>query len=329
MHQVSARAMVEPYLAEQDWRTCLRNAELLLQHKPPIAEQAFLLNAACQCHFALGDYMKGASAGEVAAYLALQADDWDLAGEAIYRTGLCHYYNRTYDQAIQQLRRYFAHESRYSTSGRFKGEVFFIQGCARRAMRQFRAAAELYAGAVDWAKEQGDEARLLLYLRNRIWVLLEARQLTEVESLMAELETLAERHPDQPVHGLHALHERAHLALLQHDHPAAFEQACRVIRESFDHDLYISGTAYLTLHYLARDLDRVQQALHLALAVKRVALRAESPTLDELIGKSLKEMHSLHGAAAILECVGGPGRTRWRKTSRRGRRQSGSSGGVG
>lgn len=325
----AVRALIEALLQKQQWQSCLDAAEIALSQNPPDRDQAFLLYACCRCHFSLGAYFKGASCGDIAGFLARRIGQWDLSGEAIYRAGLCFYYGKAYDQALTHLESYFTHEPNYVTAQAFKGEVLFIQGCARRTLRQHRAAAERFERAVEWAESNADEADVELYRLNLIWSLLESEQLDKAEEMLGHLQSYVDRNPEEQTPRLHLLHDQAHLLFLRKQFAEAYSQAILTIEESLEKDLLVAGQVLLTLHHLARQLGKTQEAIHLSLALKRLAVRTKSPTLEERINHSLKELHRQVGTPTFLEAMAGVSPLRPRRAGRTGGQRRRAAGGAG
>lgn len=322
------RSVIEKHLQKQNWQSCLDTVEIFMADNPPDADQAFLLIAMCRCYLGLGDYFKGVSSGEVAGFLAKRVGDWDLVGEAIYRTGLCHYYGKGYEQAIRHLEEFFSHEPRYLKSRGLSGEVLFIQGCARLALRQYRAASERFARALDWALERGTPEDAEWYRINLIWALLESGQLEKAEEMITCLEAYVTEHPDKAIPRRQALHDRAHLLYLQNKFNEAFRHVQDTIEESVGRDPLALGWSFLTLHYMARALGHTQQCVHLALAVKRLAIRAKSPLVEERINESLKQIHRQVGTPVLLEALSGAGHFKPPRTGRNCRKRRAATGGA-
>jgi tetratricopeptide (TPR) repeat protein len=303
-------SMLAALLEERRFSECRAAAEQLLSDTG-LAEadraQAFL---ALSCSLSgLHTVQAAIGPAELAVLLSRQSGDYDLMGRSLCHLAMLYQQSGLHQRAADCLADYFHSFGLYRRARGMEGWVLSHLGLFNEAMGQTSKALEYYRRALAWHTDQGAEPALVEQHRGDLaWLLLKAGRLGEAKPLLEQSAEYLRVAPNDLE--ARACHQNclAYRDYLSGNHDAALSLGIQVIQMPAV-SAARKAHAYLTLHYAARAMGRIREAVGLGTLARIQATVAGRPDLaDEAVRSVLhiQQAGRLPQAEDLLESLRQP-----------------------
>lgn len=310
------RRMFRTLIQNKQW-LALRDLanEMLAAPGLSVLDQAVAHDGLCLALSFLDQHGQAVGSGEIAAYLAKQAGDYDLLGEALYHSGIAYGRMRMLERAVERFEEFTQYLDHYVEARSLYPKVLLNQGIAYRWLHDFESAADKLAEA--WALVENPFAPEVQPIRqDLVWTYMLDKRLGEVPQLLELGRRYVADHPEDQYARFDQMNDEARYAYLSGDLALAFDLASVVLQEggSFPG---IQAEAGLTIHYAALAKGMYKQALAVGFMVKIHAGKARREDLDAEVTRSMTETDLDHDGVLMRELLAEMGQIRSPMKARR------------
>lgn len=295
--------VLKKLLDRQEYRFCRDLArELLADESLSPNDRAVAQHALCRSLGGLGDSQEAAAAGEIAVFLAREAQAWDLLGQAILDSGAAYSMAGLYEKAVARLAEFFAHKASYSDALKYEGHIHYNTGVALHAMQRYHEAAEHFRRAQQHALQRGNLAKADECRRNLVWNLMRGNLLDEVPALLNAGDQYVTAHPEDRRAYFDHLNDWAYYLYLEGRHTEAVPLIDEVLQNANDFPEVQAWTA-LTAHYMAKAEGLWTEALRMGVIANHRAFAANRWDQSEEIERSVQEILDAQGEEPAMELL--------------------------
>ncbi|HYF80390.1 MAG TPA: hypothetical protein VD973_25045 [Symbiobacteriaceae bacterium] len=240
---------------------------------------------------------------ELGVFFGRQAGDYDLVGRALcHLATLCHE-SGLYKRAIACLDEYFQYFGLYLFAKSLEGWVLGRLGLLHQAMGRGPKALEYFRRAYQWHAGGGASPQLVETHRGQlVWQLLKLGETGQARELLVLSEAYLGRAPnDIEARGCY-LNNLGYCHYLDGNHSAAIDRCTQVLHMKNVPAAY-KARACLTLHYSARAMGRVREAMGLGTLARIQANLAHQLHLEEEATRSMLHIQQHEGLPLMDELL--------------------------
>lgn len=290
-------------LERREYRVSADLARDLLAGKTlSLADRAVAQHALCRSLAGLGDAQEAASAGELAVFLAREAEAWDLLGRAILDSGGAYGTAGLYEKAVARFAEFFDHKDNYQEALQYEVQIHYNTGVALHALHRYREAAVHFTNAYRHALALGNQGAADKYRRNLVWSLMRGGDLAEVPRLLAEGDRYIEANPDDLQAHFSHLNDRAFYLYLEGRHTDATPLITEVLQKAHAYR-DIQAWAAMIAHYMAKAEGLWSEALRMGYIANHHAFAADRVDQIAEIKRSMQEIITDQGEGPVAEVL--------------------------
>ncbi|HLN62668.1 MAG TPA: hypothetical protein VK464_14070 [Symbiobacteriaceae bacterium] len=296
-------------LSERRYGECRELAETILRRGSLTdGERGIVYLALSSSLAALHSNQEALGPGELAVYFSRCAGEHDLLGRALCHLAEVYHENGLYKRAVGCLDEYFLAFSLYNLARALEGRAFGQMAQSYQAMGRGPKALEYWRKAYRWHMDHRTDPQLVdLYRGKLVWQLLKLGQLEPVGALLGDSEAYLRQAPNDLEARARYLNNLAYQAYLTCRYGLAIDTAARVMGLRGARPVR-KAQACLTLHYTARSLGLVREAVGFGLLGRIQASVARRPDLEDEATRALVHMHQRETLPSIDELLRGLGR---------------------
>jgi tetratricopeptide (TPR) repeat protein len=240
---------------------------------------------------------------ELGVYFGRQAGEYDLVGRALCHLGaLCHE-SGLYKRGIAALDEYFQYFGLYLFAKSLEGKVLSRLGLLYQAMGRGPRALEYFRRAYQWHAAGGASPQLVEVQRGHlIWQLLKLGETGQARELLGLSEAYLGRAPNDLEARACYLNNLGYCDYLDGKYPAAIDRCIQVLHMR-NLPAAWKARACLTLHYTARAMGRVREAVGLGTLARIQASLAHQAYLEEEATRALLHVQQHEGLPLMDELL--------------------------
>lgn len=297
-------AALSGLLGERRYGECKELAEAILRRGGLTdGDRGYVYLALSSSLSALHANQEALGPGELAVHFTRAAAEYDLLGRALCHLAAVYRENGLYKRAVGCLDEYFQAFSLYDRARALEGRAFGQLAQSYQAMGRGPRALEYWRKAHRWHVDYQAEPQVVdLYRGKLVWQLLKLGQLESVAPLMAESEAYLRQAPNDLEARARYLNNLAYQAYLTSRYGLAIDTAARVMGMRGARPVR-KAQACLTLHYTARSLGLVREAVGFGLLGRIHASVARRPDLEDEATRALLHMHQREALPSVEELL--------------------------
>lgn len=240
---------------------------------------------------------------ELGVYFGRQSGDYDLVGRALcHLATLCHDAG-LYKRGIACLDEYFQHFGLYLFAKSLEGWVLGRLGLLHQAMGRGPKALEYFRRAYQWHASGGASPQLVETQRGHlIWQLLKLGETGQAQELLRLSEAYLGRAPNDLEARACYLNNLGYCDYLDGKYAGAIDRCTEVLHMRSVPAAW-KARACLTLHYTARAMGRVREAMGLGTLARIQANLAHQPHLEEEATRSMLHVQQHEGLPLMDELL--------------------------
>jgi tetratricopeptide (TPR) repeat protein len=240
---------------------------------------------------------------ELGVYFGREAGDYDLVARALcHLATLCHESGQ-HKRAIACLDEFFQYFGLYRMAKSLEGWVLGRLGLLYQAMGRGTKALEYFRRAYQWHLAADSSPQLIeVHRGNLTWQLLQLGATTEARELLAQSAAHLGRAPNDLEARACYLNNLGYSDYLSGNHRAAIDLCIQALHMRNVPAAW-KARACLTLHYTARAMGRLREAMGLGTLARIQANLARQPHLAEEATRSMLHMQQHAGLPLMDELL--------------------------
>ncbi|HYF93815.1 MAG TPA: hypothetical protein VD969_16505 [Symbiobacteriaceae bacterium] len=291
-------------LGERRYGECRDAASQLLQARDltePEKAQVFL--ALSDSRYALHAGQEAIGPAELAVYFGRQGGDYDLVGRALCHLATLYHESGLQKRAVNCLDEFFQYFGLYTRARALEGWVLSQLGLYYQAMGRGGKALDYFKRAYAWHMATGATPQALEEQRGRlVWQYLKLGNLDEAGELLGLSGAYLKGAPNDLDARACYLNNLAYRYFLIGRYGTAIDSAVQALQVRNASALR-KGQACLTLHYAAKAMGLIPEAMGLGTLARIQANVARRPDIEEEATRSMLHIQQYQGLPLMDELL--------------------------